>query len=253
MSRNKPGGFELSKWYGDCIAECGDMRIAYSAQVRYGHLKVGYASLLDGEGASHSLRRAEIAEEGQTLSWAAPGLSASWTRQDAELRETVFASEAGSVEWRCVIPKGIASMNGVRGLGYAEHLRITIAPWKLPIRTLRWGRFLTSDTTLIWIDWQGQFATRIVFLNGQRVLAETLDDGGLVLDNGVRIALDRACVVRQGSLGSTVFAAVPGINRIAPARMFRVDECKWKSRARMQSPEGQVEEGWCVHEVVTWP
>src|ERR1035438_3643967 len=90
LSGNKPGGFELSKWYGDCIAECGDVRIAYNAQVRYGHLKVSYASLLDGEGASHSLRRGEIAEEGQTLSWVAPGLTASWTRQDAELRATVL-------------------------------------------------------------------------------------------------------------------------------------------------------------------
>src|ERR1035438_5835233 len=130
---------------------------------------------------------------------------------------------------------------------------MTIAPWKLPIRTLRWGRFLTPHTTLIWIDWQGPFTTRLVFLNGQRVLAETLDDGGLLLDNGVLISLDRAHVVRQGSLGSTVFAAVPGSGRIAPARMFRVEECKWKSRARMQSPGGAAEDGWCIHEAVNWP
>jgi hypothetical protein len=249
--------FELSKWYGDCISERGDVRIAYSARVRYGHLNVSYSSLLDGEAATHSLRRARIGEDGQTLTWAVPGLSAAlratWTRQDAELRATVFESEEGAVVWRCVIPKGSASMNGVRGLGYAEHLRITIAPWKLPIRTLRWGRFLTPNTTLIWIDWQGRFATRIVFLNGQRVLAETLDDGGLLLDNGVRISLDCAHVVRQGSLGSTVFAAVPGLDRIAPARMFLVDECKWKSRARMQAPGGAAEDGWCIHEVVKWP
>ena len=245
--------FELSKWYGDCISDSGDARIAYSAQVRYGHLKVGYSSLLDGESASHSLRRAKIADKAPTLSWAAPGVNASWTRQDAELRATVFQSEEGTVEWRCVIPKGSAAMNGVRGLGYAEHLRMTIAPWKLPLRTLRWGPFLTPHTTLIWIDWQGRFATRIVFLNGRRVGAETLDDGGLVLDNGVRISLDRAYVVRRGSLGSTVFAAVPGIGRIAPARMFRVEECKWKSRARMQAPGGAAEGGWCLHEVVNWP
>jgi hypothetical protein len=245
--------FELSKWYGDCISECGDLRIAYSARVRYGHLKVGYSSLLDGEAASHSLRRARIEDEGQTLSWAAPGLSANWTRQDAELRATVFESKEGAVEWRCAIPKGGASVNEISGLGYAEHVRMTIAPWKLPIRTLRWGRFLTPHTTLIWIDWQGPFTTRLVFLNGQRVLAETLDDGGLLLDNGVLISLDRAHVVRQGSLGSTVFAAVPGIGRIAPARMFRVEECKWKSRARMQSPGGAAEDGWCIHEAVNWP
>jgi hypothetical protein len=245
--------FELSKWYGDCISESGDVRIAYSARVRYGHLSFSYSSLLDGETAAHSIRRARIKDEGQTLSWEAPGLSASWMRQDEELRAAVFESEAGTVVWRCVIPKGRAAMNGVRGLGYAEHLRMTIAPWNLPLRTLRWGRFLTPQTTLIWIDWAGPFATRIVFLNGRRVLAETLDDRGLLLDNEVRISFDQAHVVRRGSLGSTVFKAVPGIGRIAPARMFRVDECKWKSRAEMQSPGAPAEAGWCIHEVVNWP
>jgi hypothetical protein len=245
--------FELSKWYGDCISESGDVRIAYCARVRYGHLKVNYSSLLDGESVSHSLRRAKIVEDGQRLFWDAPEVSAIWTGEDAELRATVFESEAGSVEWRCVMPKGNACMNGVRGLGYAEQLRMTIAPWKLPIRTLRWGRFLTPKTTLIWIDWLGPFANRIVFLNGRRVVAETLDDGGLLLDNEVRIAFDRAHVLRQGRLGSTVFAAVPGIGRIAPARMFGVTECKWKSRATMQAPGGPAEDGWCIHEVVNWP
>ena len=245
--------FELSKWYGDCISEGGDVRIAYCAQVRYGRLKVHYSSLLDGESVSHSLRPCRIVDEGQTLFWDAPGVRAKWTRQDAPLRATVFESEEGVVEWWPVMPKGAASMNGVRGLGYAEHLRMTIAPWKIPIRTLRWGRFLTPKTTLIWMDWQGPFATRIVFLNGRRVLAEAIDDSALLLDNKVRISFDRAYVLRQGDLGSTVFAAVPGIGRIAPARMLRVDECKWKSRARMQVPGEPAEDGWCIHEVVNWP
>ena len=219
----------------------------------YGGLKIGYSSLLDGVAATHSLRPARICETDQTVSWVGAGQTASWVRRDAELRATVFQSDEGSVDWRCAIPKGDASMNGVRGLGYVERLRMTIAPWKLPIRTLRWGRYLTPNTTLIWIDWQGPFTTRIVFFNGGRVGAGPLDDGGLLLDNGVRISFDRATVVRQGTLGSTVFAAVPGLHRIAPARMFRVEECKWKSRARLQAPEGPAEEGWCIHEVVNWP
>jgi hypothetical protein len=216
-------------------------------------LKAGYSSLLDGQTASHSLHRASVGEEGQMLCWEAPGLHATWTRQDEELRATVFCSEAGVVEWRCAVPKGSARMNEIGGLGYAEHLRMTVAPWNLPIRTLRWGRFLTPRTTLIWIDWVGPFATRIVFLNGRRVLAEALDDSALLLDNEVRISFDRAQVIRQGSLGSTVFAAVRGIGRIAPARMFRVEECKWKSRASMHSPGAPAEAGWCIHEVVHWP
>src|ERR1035441_1473220 len=114
--------FELSKWYGDCISESGEVRIAYSARVRYGHLKIGYSGLLDGEGAAHSLRPYRIADDGQTLSWEGSGpsvaLRANWIRRDAPLRATVFESERGVVEWCPVMPKGDASLNGVLGLGY---------------------------------------------------------------------------------------------------------------------------------------
>ena len=245
--------FELSKWYGDCISDAGDVRIAYSAQVRYGSLKVNYSSLMDGETATHSVRRARIVEEAGGVTWAGPKVHATWARMDEPLAATVFQSGEGAVEWRCIVPKGSAAINEIRGLGYVEHLRMTIAPWKAPIRTLRWGRFVTARTTLIWIDWLGTFETRIVFLNGARVSAVALDDAGLVLDNGTGISLDRAHVMRSGALGSTIFGAVPGLARIAPARMFRVDECKWKSRGRMQYRDGTTDSGWCIHEVVNWP
>jgi len=245
--------FELSKWYGDCISECGEARIAYSADLRYGPVELSYSSLLDGDRAEHFLRSGRVADSERGLCWDGPGVSADWIRQDAPLQATVFESKEGSVVWNCVMPKGRACINGIRGLGYAEHLRITVVPWKLPIRTLRWGRFLTPDTTLIWIDWQGEHTVRIVFLNGERIEAGTIDDGGLILDNGARICFHDAQVVRRGSVGSTVLAAVPGINTIAPARMLLVDECKWKSRARMEAPGQAVREGWCIHEAVTWP
>jgi hypothetical protein len=92
----------------------------------------------------------------------------------------------------------------------------------------------------------GLFALASSSLNGRRVVAQALDDSGLLLDNGVRIAFDRV------KYSARKFA--PRMQRSRhqpdrPRRMFLVDECKWKSRASMQFPTGHAEAGWCIHEV----
>ncbi len=71
----------------------------------------------------------------------------------------VFASDAGTVEWHCLMPRARVRIGKRSGLRYAEHLNITVAPWKLPIRTLRWGRFATPSDWIVWIDWQGEVRT----------------------------------------------------------------------------------------------
>ena len=79
--------------------------------------------------------------------------------------------------------KGIASCPGRAqdlglrsGLGYAERLVLTIPPWKLPIETLRWGRFLSPSDWIVWIDWQGEHPQTIVYRNGARVAVDELGD-----------------------------------------------------------------------------
>ena len=46
----------------------------------------------------------------------------------------------------------------LRGTGYAERILITIPPWRLPIRELRWGRWIgeAASRSVVWIDWRGE-------------------------------------------------------------------------------------------------
>ena len=73
-------------------------------------------------------------------------------------------------------PRGPRSLcDGVvlRGLGYAEHLSMTIPPWRLPIDTLRWGRFLSPERSVVWIDWQKEGDGRTwIFVDGTEVRGE---------------------------------------------------------------------------------
>ena len=227
--------FHLSKWYGDCVSADGDARIAYCANLRWGAITLDYGSVLEKRGTAVSTR------EGTDDGW-------HWRARDPELRLRIYESADGFIDWHCIHPRASVDTGDIRGVGYREHLQLTIAPWKLPMRELRWGRFLSEHFTVIWIDWQGDFQTQVVFRNGKRVTASGIADEALAFADGTRLELDRGFVLREGPIGTTVLASIPVLSRTAPARMMAMTELKWLSRGRYQG-----DEGWAIHEVVRWP
>ena len=252
--------FELSKWYLDCVTSSGDASIAYSGMVNWGPIRLHYASLLESTAESvrsrHSLRtQTEPNIDHGLLRWrsGALKLDGEWKADSVEIGETIFASGAGSIEWHCLMPRAQARMHNRLGLGYAEHLNITIAPWKLPIRTLRWGRFGTPSDWIVWIDWMGDFTRRIVYRNGEMAPTSVIEDYQIEFLDGARLILDRSLLLREGSLGAAALSAIPGVRETFPARLLNVNECKWRSRARFERPGMSTVEGWAIHERVEWP
>jgi len=251
--------FQLSKWYLDCVTDDGDASIAYVGSAGWGALRLHYSSLLESAGQSvrtrHSLREELLDVCDCSIKWNsnALGVEGEWRADAAAVRETVFESEAGRIEWRCVMPRARVRIGGHEGLGYAEHLSMTIAPWKLPIRTLRWGRFGAASDWVVWIDWDGDYTKRIVYRNGNAVAARRVEDDHISFEDGSRLVMDRSLPIRQGALGTTVLSMIPGIRETFPARLMQVSESKWRSRARLERAGGEVVEGWAIHEVVKWP
>jgi len=252
--------FQLSKWYLDCVTDLGDASIAYIGMVDWGPVRVHYSSVIESKAqfvsARHSLRpQTEPGISHGLLHWRSTALKmdGEWQADSPAIRETVFASDAGLIEWQCFMPRARARIGNRFGLGYAEHLRMTIAPWRLPIRTLRWGRFSTGSDWIVWIDWLGDFTRRIVYRNGQVAPASLLEDGQIKFDDGTRLIMDRSLVLRDGPLGSAALSAIPGIRKTFPARLLNVNECKWRSRACLRRPGASTVEGWAIHERVEWP
>lgn len=130
---------------------------------------------------------------------------------------------------------------------------MTIAPWKLPIRTLRWGRFATRSDWIVWIDWLVDFTRRIVYPNGQIASTSLLEDDQIESDDGARLTMNRSLVLREGPLGATALSGIPGVRDSFPARLLNVSERKWRSRARFERPGTLTVEGWAIHEGVEWP
>lgn len=252
--------FELSKWYMDCVTESGDASIAYTGALHWGPVRLHFSSLLQstaelvkvrnsvGRGSEPSLNRGLLRWQSASLK-----VDGEWQRDSQEIQETVFASGDGSVEWHCLIPGARARLHNNSGYGYAEHLHCTIAPWKLPIRTLRWGRFTTSTDWIVWIDWLGDYTRRMVYRNGEAASTSLLDDGQIEFPDGARLSLDRSLVLREGRLGATALSAIPGVRDTFPARLLHMNECKWRSRGRLMRPGSLSVEGWAIHERVDWP
>ena len=252
--------FKLSKWYLDCISDAGDAVIAYSGTASWGRVRLNYSSILETTGEQvrerHSLRRqsSPVATE-SAVTWEAKSLRVGgvWEALSKPIREVVYSSDDGLIEWNCLMPLARAHIGERRGLGYAERLSMTIAPWKIPIQTLRWGRFTSASDWVTWIDWQGEFATQIVYVNGQKQPGSTITDERLAWGDEAQLLMNRALVLREGQLGTTALSVIPGVRKTFPVRLLQISECKWRSRARLERPGTSPIEGWAIHERVSWP
>jgi hypothetical protein len=214
------------------VGETGDLAILYSADLRWRGLSIHYGSELtyrDGLPArtTHSLRKSSIEAEGR------------WDAIDPPLAPTtIFESEEGAVQWSCLRPRAEASIHGVCGLGYMERLELTLPPWRLPIRQLRWGRFLSRKDAVIWIEWTGDYSKRLAYHNGALVDPSAI----------AHLRLEDPRVLREGCIGSTVLSAIPSAAKTFPGRLLAVRECKWRSLGHFNG-----QQGWAIHEVVDWP
>ena len=252
--------FRLSKWYLDCVTGSGDASIAYTGVLEWRFLHFGFSSLLESTGTQvrqqNMLRdQHDPRTERDSISWKMPklGIDALWRADAAAVHQTIFECEEGAIDWHCIMPRARAEFGDRRGLGYVEHLTMTIPPWKIPIRQLRWGRFLTADDWIVWIDWDGEFSRRIVYRNGVLLAVSSLEDCKIELASRESLTMSNSIVLREGPLGSTALASIPGVENTFPGRLLRVNECKWRSRARLAHADGRTSDGWAIHERVVWP
>lgn len=260
-----PASFELGKWYLDCVSEAGDVIIAYVAEVRWRALSLRYTSTLVQRAGGETRVRATLSGaaapviEADTITWSAPSLGASarFHPLSPERSATVLARHDGRVHWRCLAPLARAHFDledgPIHGLGYVEHLTLTLAPWRLPIDELHWGRFLGEDTSLIWIDWRGPHRHQTVLLDGAAIGPARVERHALSSERGdLNLRLSGSRVLREGALGKTALSILPAVETLLPVRILATEERKWVSRGTLDHG-GVRREGWVIHEVVRWP
>jgi len=252
--------FSLVKWYLDCVTDEGDVAIVYCAELVWHGVHLHLSSVLsnrDGRFNTHtSISKHEVKSDGGRISANLPklGVTGTWEGDCPPFERLVFEQEAGSVRWNCLQPRSIATLRvgdrELRGLGYAECLTLTIAPWELPLKQLRWGRFVSPEDSLAWIDWQGSYNTSFAVHSGMECRPIAVSDAEVAVP-GATLHIKNGVELRSGRLRSTILPDAPALGRLFPHSVFNVDERKWRSRGVLSS-EDHDSSGWVIHEVVRW-
>jgi hypothetical protein len=255
--------FGLSKWYCDCVSDEGVAFIGYWARMRWGLLKVPYAATLYKPSCGAARQRyciwpcAAPTIQGDELRWSCKrlGIGAVWTARTPAVHRTLLETPEGSITWHCHIPCAqvrvdLAGAGRFSGLGYAEQLTMSAKPWRLPFKELRWGRFLSTEDTVTWVEWRGQEARRWVFHNGQEFQGASIGAERIELpsDRGV-LELRDTVVLREGRLTSTALRSVPGAQVWLPGGIKDAHETKWLARATFRTGTCS-RSGWAIHEGV---
>lgn len=255
-----PPPFKLVKWYLDCVTDSGDAIILYCAELHWRGFDATYSSVLSTQGQAVTTRSSmghyRLCANQDRIEVELPRLKVAgeWKAASEAVQHTVFEGPAGSVQWNCLQPGALARIrigdSELSGLGYAECLTLTFPPWQLPMRQLRWGRFVSSTDTLVWIDWQGPYSTSLAIHNGRELILQSVSDTELLLD-GAMLRMEEGLPLRAGRLVSTILPGVPALKKLLPRSLFNIEEHKWRSRGVLDTEHGQSH-GWVIHEVVHW-
>lgn len=226
--------FQLEKWYGDVATsqEAGACAILYSARLHWGPMRLGYAATIHLSADRPAAPREATTWrggalpllDGDRITWrnAPLRVTADWRRDAPAIARRLANGPDGEIDWTCHFPRARAGVrigsDRLEGLGYVERLRLTIPPWKLPFRALRWGRHLSADHYLVWIDWSGGDTRRWVWLDGVEQPAATVGEHGVAgLEGGGELRWSEGGGTRpaQPSAAHQHRRARPGIRQAA--------------------------------------
>ncbi len=257
--------FLLSKWYLDVVTDAGAVAILYAARARWGRLRARYAAVLvddpggrrRDEATIRGIRRPE--RRGADLVWenGALDVQGAWRPLARRIRRTLLRSDAGAIQWACVAPLARAEVRCgdvvLAGHGYVECLRLSVLPWRLPFRTLRWGRHTSDRHSVVSIGWDGGLVRRWAWLDGEEQPEAALTERGVHgLSGGAALTVEAGRVVRDRGVTDAIRRIVPSLAARASGPLGRMREVKHLGRSAIAGSEGALDQGWTLHEVVTW-
>ena len=257
--------FALTKWYFDCVAADGRAVIGYWASLAWRGVALTWQSVTLHEPGRPPFTRSSLASAPPpeatdgTIAWNAPTLAcvARIESRQRPIDERLLDCETGVVEWRVEAPAAAVSFElqgiaPVRGAGYAERIFIGVPAWRLPIRELRWGRWLdaAAGRSVVWIDWRGESPRTWVFVDAVRVPGAVVTDEGVSADGMTLVLGERRTL--QTRKFAEIAARIPPLRAMAPKSMLALEETKWCSAGTLRQRNAAAQAGCAIHELAVF-
>jgi hypothetical protein len=262
-ARRSGAGFTLTKWYFDCVAPDDRVVIGYWASLAWRRLAFTWQNVVVYESGQPPARRSSLMPApppevaGDAITWRAPALGCVIDVESRQrpIEQRLFDDDAGLVEWRAEAPAALVSVElrgsaPVQGPGYAERICVTVPPWRLPIRELRWGRWLdaAASRSIVWIDWRGESPRTWVFVDG------VLSPSAVVTDESVRAGAVELALGERRTLEAQAFseiaATIPLLQTVVPKSLLALRQTRWCSNGTLREGSAAPLTGRAIHEVV---
>jgi hypothetical protein len=260
--------FHLSKWYLDFTTGEGNAMIFYSAELKWHMWTAKYTSWLNHshQTGTHSRSRFTSVQlphlDGDIISWndSKFGISGIWNSAGKAISTRLFESDAGYLDWNCYQPRSVVRLkigNEMReGSGYAEQLILTALPWKIPMEELRWGRYVSDSSSLVWIEIREKEKNQWLWLNSEKCGPGTIENHRITIpEKELVLYLDRAVSLESEkklySVVGKLIRYLPGFNRIIPLKFLMADEIKWLSNGTLEVQDN-ADRGMVIHELVNF-
>ncbi len=265
----KKSNFHLNKWFLDFIGNNGETMIFYAATLSFKGVVVHYASWINynfnnGVTVKSHFRNVNLPEKtDELITWFDDKfkVSGSWQSLTKPIKARIFNDEEGYLDWHCWQPASKVKLNinnkNIEGHGYAEQLILTTPPWHIPMHDLRWGRFQSSNDTVVWIELRKEIKQQWLWLNGHKIMNATIEDDFIESkENKFFIKLDRSVVLESEKkifhVVETLLKYLPGFNQIMPIKFLMATNNKWLSKGELERHGQAVTQGMAIHEWVNF-
>jgi len=245
----------------DAADNRGNVYIGYWATLKWGRWKLnGWQNLwhTPGKGVvtqTGLTRQAPPSYDGMNrLVWKPDRLDGTWDSEDKPVEATLVDTGTGKIAWHCTQPKARATIKSSKlsfsGWGYTEYLEISIPIWKLPFKTLYWGRCHSDKHYIVWIKWEGKIKQNLVWFDGHYSQHLSMADNKIT-GTDFSLRLEENIPLRQGKIGPNILQSAGKITRLLPKTILSLDEYKWYNKGTLETSTG-TEPAITIYEEVSW-
>lgn len=247
----------LEKWYADSV-ENGQVQIRYLANLHLGPITIGYSGgLQDGRSTTTRVGIRGIALPSvvdNVVHWPTNDSAEALAWTGAVVRSEELAREDDrAITWSPIVLNGRLRINECQrpAGGYVERLTLGIAPWRLGLKRLKWGRFCGKAHSLVWIEWEGEIPKKLSLLDGENdSLLEVTQRR--VRTQRAELTMENPNEIVSEPIGSGALKAA-GLIKMFSARQFLSGiETKWLAQSSLSISGQDVDSGYAVYEEVVW-